>query len=142
KPVNPENDLRSQVEELTDFIENASIPLHRVAADGKIIWANQAELDLLGYTKEEYIGHSISEFHEDKLIIDDILMRLANNDTLRNFPARLICKDGSIKEVLINSNAYIKDGKLIHTRCFTRDITEFRDAQRKIASSEKLFRSI
>ena len=28
---------------------------------GKIIWANETELKLLGYTADEYIGHSIME---------------------------------------------------------------------------------
>jgi len=42
--------------EFIDFVENASMGLHQVAADGTIIWANKAELDLLGYEEKEYIG--------------------------------------------------------------------------------------
>ena len=34
------------------------------------------------------------------------------------------CKDGSLKDVLIDSSVLWRDGKFIHTRCFTRDITE------------------
>lgn len=81
--------LQSRVEELTDFIENASIPLHWVDKNGYITWANQAELDALGFTKEEYIGASITDFHADQHIIGDILTRLSNNETLHNYPARL-----------------------------------------------------
>ena len=44
---------------LKDYFENASICLHWVNASGIIIWANAAELKLLGYTEEEYIGHNI-----------------------------------------------------------------------------------
>src|SRR5688572_20353417 len=123
--------LREQVEELSDFFENASLPLHRVNGSGNIIWANQAELDLLGYTKEEYIGKSISKFHADKSIISDILSRLAKNETLQNFPASLRAKNGDIKHVLINSNVLMKDGEFIHTRCFTRDITEIKNEVEK-----------
>lgn len=137
-----QNDLQAQVEELSDFIENSSIALHRVDATGRILWANQAELDLLGYSRDEYIGHSIGEFHVDSGAISDILTRLAHNKTLVNYEARLRCKDGRVKDVLINSNAYIKDGRFIHTRCFTSDITEFKKAQQRIRRSEKLFRSI
>ncbi|HCN83634.1 MAG TPA: hypothetical protein DIT07_08440 [Sphingobacteriaceae bacterium] len=125
-------ELEQWVEELTDFFENTSIPLHWVDNNGKIIWANQSELDSLGYTKEEYIGSSISTFHEDSGVINDILSRLKNNEILKNYPSRLICKDGRIKDVIINSNVYRKDGKFMHTRCFTRDVTEFRkEEQRK-----------
>lgn len=118
--------LKQRIDELTDFIENASLPLHWVDHEGTIIWANQVELDSLGYKKEEYIGYPISKFHEDEHVISDILTRLTNNETLINYPARLKCKDGSIRHVLINSNVYRIDGKFIHTRCFTRDITDLR----------------
>jgi K+-sensing histidine kinase KdpD len=48
-----EKALRLSEAELTDFFNNASTPLHCVAADGTIIRANQAELDLLGYKRHE-----------------------------------------------------------------------------------------
>ena len=43
-----EADRRSTFEELTDFVECASLPLHWVGSDGTILWTNQAELQLLG----------------------------------------------------------------------------------------------
>ena len=127
KKVRQRNDeLFTRVEDLEDFIENASIPLHWVNGEGIIIWANQSELDALGYTKEEYIGKPVSDIHVDQTVISDILTRLINNETLNNYPAQLKRKDGSIRHVLINSNVRFKDGKFIHTRCFTRDITPLR----------------
>src|SRR4051794_17512568 len=51
---------------LRDFIEAAAFAMHSVSADGTILWANQAELDLLGYRREEYVGHNIGQFHVDK----------------------------------------------------------------------------
>ena len=109
---------------MRDFVENADVGMHRVGADGTILWANRAELDMLGVTAEEYIGHHIAEFHADKPVIEDILDRLAKAETLRNYEARLRCKDGAIREVLINSNVLWENDKFIHTRCVTRDITD------------------
>jgi PAS domain S-box-containing protein len=123
--------LRERNEELEDFMENASIPLHWVDSRGIIVWANQAELDALGYTREEYIGRPVKDFHADQPVINDILHRLGSKETLRNYEARLKCKDGSIRHVLINSNVLWKDDKFIHTRCFSRDITELKDLERK-----------
>ncbi|MEW6492678.1 MAG: PAS domain S-box protein [Cyanobacteriota bacterium] len=137
-----EVELCRREQELSDFVNNGAMGLHWVGADGYILWANQAELDLLGYSHEEYIGHHISEFHADTDVIDDILRRLQANETLHDYEARLLCKDGSIKDVLINSNVYWKDGKFIHTRCFTRDITEHKMAEQKLQESESLFRSL
>ncbi|MCA1630501.1 MAG: PAS domain S-box protein [Acidobacteria bacterium] len=119
-----EGELRRREAELTDFFENATVGLHWVGADGKIIWANRAELELLGYAPEEYIGRHISEFHDDQETIGDILRRLAGGEELHGYEARLKAKDGSVRHVAINSNVYWKDGEFVHTRCFTRDITE------------------
>jgi PAS domain S-box-containing protein len=110
--------------ELEDFFENAAEGLHRIGPDGIIQWANRAELELLGYRADEYIGHHISEFHTDADVIDDILRRLRANEALINQEARLTAKDGSIKHVLIHSNACFRDGVFAYTRCFTRDITD------------------
>lgn len=116
--------LRCREQELADFIENAVEGLHKVDTEQKILWANQAELDMLGYEPEEYIGHPIAEFHVDSEVINDIWNKLRRGETLYDHPARLRCKDGSIKHVEIHSNALIEDGAVVHTRCFTRDVTE------------------
>jgi len=116
--------LRRNEEELRDFVENATIPLHWVGPDGTILWANQAELDLLGYERHAYVGRPVSDFYVDRADAETILARLAHNEELHNHAARLRAKDGSIKHVLISSNVLWKDGKFVHTRCFTRDVTE------------------
>ena len=124
-----EDELRASEEELSDFFENATIGLHWVGPDGKILRVNRAELAMLGYTREEYLGRSISEYHADEEAIRDILRRLTAGEKLVEYPARLRCKDGSIKHVLIDSSAMWADGRFIHSRCFTRDITERKQAE-------------
>jgi PAS domain S-box-containing protein len=114
---------RRSEELLRDFVDNATIGLHWVLADGTIEWANDAELNLLGYTREEYVGRNIAEFHADAGKIDDILCRLDRNEEIHDYEAPLLAKDGSIKWVAISSNVLFEDGKFVHTRCFTRDIT-------------------
>ena len=121
--------LRRSQAELKDFVENSAIGLHWVGPDGIILWANQAELDLLGYTRDEYLGRHIAELHADRAAIEAILERLARNEQVNNYEARLRCKDGSIRHVLVSSNVYFEDGEFIHTRCFTSDITERKQAE-------------
>jgi PAS domain S-box-containing protein len=128
-------------QELTDFFEHGAVGLHWVGPEGNILRVNQAELDLLGYSRKEYVGQHIAQFHVDPEVIEDILRRLSTNETLHNYEARLRCKDGSIKHVLIDSNVFWENGQFIHTRCFTRDISaikqrEAADRQREEALSQ------
>lgn len=121
--------LRQREQDLSDFFENAAVPIHWVGADGTILRVNQAELDLLGYRRDEYIGRSIVDFHEERPVIEDILRRLTAGEVLHDYPARLRCKDGSVKDVLIDSSVYFQDGQFMHTRCFSRDVTGQREAE-------------
>jgi PAS domain-containing protein len=68
-------------DEVCDFLERAAIPMHIVASDGTVLWANRAELDLLGYTAEEHVGRNIADCHADRPVIEDILRRLAAGET-------------------------------------------------------------
>jgi PAS domain S-box-containing protein len=122
--------IRRNEEELRDFVEGASVGLHWVGPDGTILWANQAELDLFGYAPDEYIGRSIRQFHADGDIADDILRRLKTGETLHNFEVRLRCKDGSIKHVSMDSDVSWRDGRFSHCRCFVRDLTAEKKADR------------
>jgi len=85
--------LRRSDAVLRDFIETSTIGLHWVGADGTILWVNQAELDLLGYAREEYVGRNIAEFHADEPVIKDMLGRLSRGETLCDYPARLRHRD-------------------------------------------------
>jgi PAS domain S-box-containing protein len=132
-----ETALRRSEAELSDLFETASIGMHWVAEDGTILRVNQAELDMLGYEREEYVGHRIAEFHVDQSVIQDILRRLVEGETQRQRPARLRCKSGEVKEVLIDSSGYFHEGRFIHSRSFTRDVTaenQSREAAARLAA--------
>ncbi|NUT68382.1 PAS domain-containing sensor histidine kinase [Pseudomonas corrugata] len=116
-------ELRRKSADLEDFFDNSAVGLHIVSGEGIILRANKAELALLGYSEEEYIGRPITEFHVDEPVIGDILNKLSSGDCLESYPARLRAKDGSIKHVSITSNGRFEEGKLFNTRCFTIDMT-------------------
>ena len=128
-----EKGLRESEAELIDFFETASTGLHWVGQDGVILRANRAELDMLGYERDEYVGHHVSEFHVDRPVIDDILQRLVAGEVLHQYPARLRCKDGRVKDVLLDSSVYHDQSRFVHTRCFTRDVTIENQAHEALA---------
>jgi len=124
-----EAQLRRSERELGDFFENATVGLHWVGPEGTILRVNRAELAMLGYSAEEYVGRNIAEFHADPDVIADILARLWEGREVRDYEARMVGKDGAIRYVLIDSSVLWEDGRFVHTRCFTRDITERRLAE-------------
>lgn len=120
-------------QKLNDFFENATQSLHWVGPNGIILRANQTELDMLGYSHDEYVGRHIADFYVEKEVIDDILRRLKAGEELHDYEARMRCRDGSIKHVLISSNVFREGGEFIHTRCITRDITERKKTEKELA---------
>jgi len=137
-----EDELRRSERELTDFFENATVGLHWVGPDGIILRANRAELALLGYSREEYVGRPVADFHADDDVICDILHRLKAGEQLHDYPARLRCKDGTIKDVLIDSSVLFQDGTFTHTRCFTRDVTEQKRAERGLREAQRRLQAV
>ncbi len=124
-----EETLRRRERELTDFFDNATVGFHWVGPDGVILRANKAELAMLGYSHDEYVGRNIAEFHANQDTISEILRRLSAGEILHDQEATLRCKDGSLRHVLVDSSVLWQDGKFVHTRCFTRDITERKRAE-------------
>ena len=130
--------------DLEDFFDNGPIPFHLVGADGTILKANRAELEFLGYSADEYVGRNIAEFHADQSVVEDILARLLRGEILRSYEARMRAKDGTIKDVLIDSSGHFQHGKVSHIRCFTRDVTgpkALETERQKVMASERAARA-
>jgi len=127
-----ERKLALSERELADFLENAADPLHKIDSTGAILWANKAELDLFGYAPDEYIGRHIDEFYVDDGVAREYVRRLVSGEMLRDFPARVKCKNGSVKDVLITSNTFRVDDEFVYARCFTRDVTASGRAERQL----------
>jgi PAS domain S-box-containing protein len=131
-----EEEVRRKTQDLEDFFENSAVGLHIVSGEGIILRANKAELDMLGYSSEEYVGRHVAEFHADAPVIGDILQRLSCGKPLDRYPARLRARDGSVKHVLITSNSRFVDSKFVNTRCFTIDVTKLHAAEEARQASE------
>lgn len=111
--------------EFIDFFQKAPISLHWLSGTGHVIWANETELQSLGYTADEYIGHHISEFCPDEpMLLQEVFGRLGRGDAIHDVAFRFRTKSNKVKVLLIDSNVnWNPDGSFRHTRCFIRDIT-------------------
>ena len=134
--------LHRSERELSEFFENASVAVHRVALDGTILRANRAALEQLGYAQAEYVGQHFAKCFVDAPVIEGILQKLGRGEVVENHEARLRARDGSIKHVVISCNALWEGGKFVHAHCFTRDVTEQKRAEAALRSAESRKASI
>jgi PAS domain S-box-containing protein len=125
-----------------DFFENGPVALHVVGSDGTILHANTAELELLEYPREDYVGRPVGDFHVDRDVIDGILACLSRGEKIEKVPARLRARDGSIKHVEITSSPHFIDGKFVHSRCFSVDVTELTRARAELDWKDEHFRQV
>lgn len=120
----PESD-----QELREFLDHATLGLRCVGPDGRILWANRAELKLVGYSEPDYIGRHMAEFLIEPEAAGDILGRLARDERVVSYEVRLRARDGSVRKVLIDGSPLFRDGRLVHSRLVTRDITSLMERE-------------
>ncbi|KAL7534381.1 hypothetical protein ACHAWF_004817 [Thalassiosira exigua] len=135
-----ESSNRARDAELVDFLDNAPIAMHWLNGNGIVLWANQTEMNVLGYTPEEYIGQPIMNFCPDEQeLVLEIFKQLGSGNAIADVPVRFRTKDCKLVHLLIDSNvAYNPDGSFGHTRCFIRDDTarKIKDARTQLLLEE------
>ncbi|MBK5255675.1 MAG: response regulator [Vicinamibacteria bacterium] len=120
----PESD-----QELREFLDQAAFGLRFVGPDGRILWANRAELQLIEGSLDECIGHHIAEFLLDPKTAADLLDRVARKEAVESYPTRIRTRSGSTRQVLIDGSGLFRNGHLVHSRFVTRDITGLLDRE-------------
>ncbi|CAM0999822.1 histidine kinase [Rhodanobacter sp. Root179] len=120
-----------------DLFENGAVGLRLVAADGTILRANRTELDLLGYRRDEYVGHKLGEFDADGDHLARLLERVRAGESVDRYPARLVGADGRVRHVQISSSGRFADGQFVHSRCFTVDVSGQEQLSRTIRKREQ-----
>ncbi len=133
--------LATSQQGISDFMQNAVLGIHWVDQNGIVIWANRAELEMLGYESSEYIGQVLHDFHVDRVAIRCAFQKLLHDEPVINHESQMIRKDGSICDVSINAAALFRDGKFIHARCFTQDISEQKQAEAELKRGERQIRA-
>lgn len=104
-----------------NFINSSSIGIHVVSTKGIIVYANECELEVLGYEKSEYVGHHVSEFQIDNVCLSDMMARLKRFEMLKNYPAKVQGKS-EIKYIIYNSSVYEENNEFMHTRCYGTEV--------------------
>jgi two-component system, LuxR family, sensor kinase FixL len=138
-----EEALRRSEHNLSIFFNQAPVGLVWLSAGGTILRANLAQLDLLGYSAEEYLGQSFLKFSGEPSQGLELLRRLAAKETVRNFPMTRRRKDGTIRHVLVDANSFWNENQFQYSSIFLRDISDRIELERGILQvSEREHRHI
>src|SRR5208283_1030816 len=136
-----ETALRTSEERFSKVFHASPAPTYiSTISDGRYIDVNKSGLQLLGYTREEMIGHTVRElgiwrnFSEHK----PILQKLIAQGSLCNEPVLLRTKNGEVKETLLSCEIIkINEEEVMLSLIY--DITELRRAEDALRKSEELF---
>ena len=111
------------------FLDIVPVGVSILANNGTILFANKVELQMLGYQELEYVNHNIEVFHKNRTSVCAIFNCLQHHKSFFNQEAQLVCKDGSLRDVLISSAVNFPNRSLEGTICFTRDISYLKKSE-------------
>ena len=98
--------VAARTQEFMDLYDQAPCGYHSLDVSGIITQANQTELNLLGYARNEYLGHKISEFMtpESSQLLQANYPNFLAQGFIRNLEFDFICKDGTVRSFLVDAD--------------------------------------
>jgi diguanylate cyclase (GGDEF)-like protein/PAS domain S-box-containing protein len=118
-----------------EIFDEAPIGYHEFDSEGRITRVNKTELDSLGYSLEEMLGHYTWEYVEDSIHSKKaVLEKLAGASSPGiNFERNFVRKDGTLIPMLIDDKLLRdKEGKIIGIRSVVMDITLRKSTEEEI----------
>lgn len=130
--------IKESNERYQNLFNDALDMIHIVDDDGRIIDANPAEITILGYTKEEFIGKHLSEItHADyKDTTQSYFQKVLDGEKIDIYETALITKTGETIHVEVNAVPKKIGGHGI--RAVLRNITERKKLERQLLHAQKM----
>jgi len=138
-----ENLLIESEERYRTLVENSNDMIYILDTQGKITYINPAAEKCSGMKKEKIIGQSYTLMlsSEDVSRIKDIFNRTLRGER-NNYEAKINKADGSSLILSVNTAPIYKDGKIIGTVSFAKDITEEKTSKNLLLDSEERYRTL
>ncbi|MBC7916005.1 MAG: GAF domain-containing protein [Pyrinomonadaceae bacterium] len=124
-----------------DIFNNAPCGLHSIDKNGLYIEINDTELNWLGYSRHEILGKLkftdlVTEESKQKFI--KLFPEFIKNGFVRDEEFEMVCKDGTLFPVLINSDAnYDKNNNFLNTTAYVINLTEAKRIQENLNRKTK-----
>ena len=110
--------------------------LHTVDADGCIVAVTDHWLQKMGYSREEVVGRSITDFYSEadrKKLEAGLLMELISGGEFSNESRQMVTKDGKVLDLLMSAISERGPSGEVHRMLVaSKDLTERNRAEREL----------
>jgi diguanylate cyclase (GGDEF)-like protein/PAS domain S-box-containing protein len=128
-----EQALQENEKKYRSLFEGSRDAIYMTAADGQLMDANQAFLDLFGYSQEEIVNSNAKQVYVTAKDRNIFKQTIHERGSIRDFEMQFQKKDGSIMDCLLSvTTKRGEDGKIIEYNGIVRDITAYKKAQEMI----------
>ncbi|MDP2560271.1 EAL domain-containing protein [Psychrobium sp. 1_MG-2023] len=129
--------LRSE-KKFRAFFTNHTAPMLIIKPGGEITGANDAAASLYDYDKSQLTQLNISQLHTFSNQQSALFLGPNNNLSIPTFTASRQCRDGSVKQIQINSAPIYFEGQKLYFTILS-DITERFELERKLKLDAQVF---
>jgi two-component system sensor histidine kinase/response regulator len=137
--------LRESEERYREIFNNAKFFVFTLDTASRITFAPPVIAEVAGYAPEEILGAHIS-----KLLTQEaweraqrmLSMKLQGEAVATQYETELICKDGSIIPIEINTSLIYRQGKVVGVQGVGRDITERYEYAQRLRENEEKYRGL
>ena len=140
-----EEALRQSEQHFRLLYEESPVAYHSLDAEGRFLEVNEAWLKLLGYGRDEVVGHWFRDFFvpSEVDLFRERFSRFKAAGEIRGAECNLVHKDGSLITVSIDGRiARDETGAFKRTHCVLHNITERKRAEEALRESEAQLREL
>ncbi|MEO0539279.1 MAG: CheR family methyltransferase [Cyanobacteria bacterium P01_A01_bin.105] len=127
-----EQQLRQGEARYRQLYENTPVMMHSIDATGKLVSVSDYWLDTLGYAWTEVVGRPSTDFltaESQEYAREVVLPAYFKSGFCKDVPYQMICKNGSIIDVLLSATAERDEsGAIVRSRAVLIDVTERKQA--------------
>lgn len=129
------------VNNIFETLEQSPFIFHSISEDGILLNVSDGWLDFMGYTRNDVIGKSASDFLTEESshkALNITIPALFETGESKNKYYQYVKKDGTLVDVLVSGVIHKNKGKRV-TLCFTTDISEQKQTEKNL---EKIKQSL
>ena len=139
-----EDRLKESEEKYRTILEEMDDGYFETDLAGNLTFVNDAMIRFLGYSRQELIGmnfRGLRPKEEAKVVFEAYNRMYKTGKPLRNLPTEVVCKDG--RHAFAETSAFPignDKGQITGFRGIRRDITERKQAEKRLTESEQKYR--